>query len=145
MDKESFIRRYAKANRTLECFERDIIRYKNQQSSIEGEGSSCTAGFIKLDTYFLKDSLVSHCVEWQEKLTHLLSKNAGQMLNELVTMFDSNTRKMTRQPRNLSALQELIDLVAMLKKDLPSIGGKFAPIQASYRTLANFDVPIDDE
>jgi dynein heavy chain len=35
MDKESFIRRYAKANRPLKSYDTDVTRYKDQQALIQ--------------------------------------------------------------------------------------------------------------
>ena len=49
MDKESYIRKYAKSNRTPAQFDVDITRYKLQQAEINGETSTHVINFVRID------------------------------------------------------------------------------------------------
>jgi len=49
MDKEAYIRKYAKSNRTPAQFDVDITRYKLQQSEINGETSTHVINFVRID------------------------------------------------------------------------------------------------
>ncbi|GMI21327.1 hypothetical protein TeGR_g3290 [Tetraparma gracilis] len=145
MDKESFIRRYAKANRPLKSYDNDVTRHKEQQSEIQGEDISYTINFIKIDCTLLKTSLSNHCVLWQNKLTGLLNQNAFQQLRDLHGLFESNTKKLTTPPLNLDDLSDSINCMRGLQADLPEIEKKFAPLDAMYNTLTKFEVQITDE
>jgi dynein heavy chain len=49
MDKEAYIRKYAKSNRTPAQFDVDITRYKLQQAEITGETSTHVINFVRID------------------------------------------------------------------------------------------------
>ena len=56
MDKESYVRRYAKANRSLKNYNDDVTKYREQQADIQGEGITHTINFIQIDCTLLKAS-----------------------------------------------------------------------------------------
>ena len=145
MDKESFIRRYAKANRPLKSYDTDVTRYKDQQALIQAEDISHTINFIKIDCTHLKGSLVSHGVQWQNKLTGLLNSNAIAQLKDLHELFRSNTTKLEIVPLNLDHLSESIKTLKHLQKTSPEIEKKFGPLRMMYATLQKFEVQITDE
>ena len=145
MDKESFIRRYAKANRPLKSYDTDVTSYKDKQLLIQGEEISHTINFIKIDCTHLKTSLVNHCVLWQNKLTGLLNQNSFQQLRDLHNLFETNTEKLTRPPLNLDELSDSINCMKGLQKELPEIEKKFKPLEDMYHTLVKFEVQVTDE
>ena len=61
VDKDAFMRRYAKANRALTAFETDITRYKELQHDIQSEEGVSNIGFIRIDSQPLKQALTQHC------------------------------------------------------------------------------------
>ena len=144
MDKESFLRRYTKSNRSLATFEQDIIRYKKQQKSIEMEESHAFLSFIRLDFSSLKSSLISHSIEWQEKLTSLLHQNANQNLHNMVSIIDSVTEKLTRSPSDLNTLKEVIECISKTKSEMPALKFEYTMLEATFRSLNTFDVIISD-
>jgi dynein heavy chain len=87
----AFIRRYANTKRPLASFDMDITRYKNHQQDIHSEDPSHTVAFIRIDCNLLKQSLVGHCQQWQQKLTTLLHHNATTELHALHDYMDNNT------------------------------------------------------
>ena len=92
MDKEAYIRRYAKANRSLKHYDDDVTKYRNQQTKIEHEDISHVVNFVQLDCALLKEQLISHCQQWRRNLLGLLNKNASQGLEYLHNLFADNTR-----------------------------------------------------
>ena len=54
MDKEAYIRKYAKSNRTPAQFDVDITRYKLQQAEINGETSTHVINFVRIDCNAVK-------------------------------------------------------------------------------------------
>ena len=145
LDKESFLRRYSKSNRSLATFEQDIIRYKKQQKAIEMEESHAFLSFIRLDFSSLKTSLISHSLEWQEKLTSLLHKNANQNLHKMMEVLDSVTEKLSRPVSDLSALKEVIECISKTKGDMSALKFDYTMLEATFRTLNTFEVDIDEE
>ena len=89
VDKDAFMRRYAKANRALGAFETDITRYKELQQDIQSEEGITNVGFIRIDSSPLKQSLVAHCHTWQTKFTQLLNNNAATELRVLYEHMES--------------------------------------------------------
>ena len=71
VDKDAFMRRYAKANRALTAFETDITRYKELQQDIQAEEGITNIGFIRIDCQPLKQALTAHCNTWQNKFTQV--------------------------------------------------------------------------
>jgi len=143
-DKEGYIRRYAKANRTLEQFQADTQKYKEQQADIQGEDISHNINFIKIDCTSLKTDLVNHTLEWQGKLTGLLNRTALAELETLHELFDNVTTRLRQKPLNLDELGASLKLLEEQQKNLPEIAARFEPLEKKYEVLKNFEVAIND-
>eukprot|EP00741_Cyanophora_paradoxa_P024938 tig00000056_g24072.t1 len=145
LDKDAFIRRYAKLNRPLSTFDSDIQRYKELQSEITNEETIKDMSFIRIDCGPLKHSLANHCVQWQNKFTALLNQLASTELKALHTLFSSNTTKLRQPPLNLDQLADSLNLLHQLQEDTPKIEARFEPVQAQYKTLEKFEVVVKEE
>ena len=93
----------------------------------------------------MKGSLVSHGVQWQNKLTGLLNSNAINVLKDLHELFKSNTTKLEIVPLNLDHLSESIKTLKNLQKTSPETEKRFSPLRTMYATLHKFEVQITDE
>jgi len=144
-DKHAFIRRYANSKRPLANFDLEIGRYKNQQADIQAEDQSHNVSFIRIDCSLLKASLVSHCQQWQTKLTGLLHHNATTELMELHKLIDDTSEALVKVPDSLDALAESIKLLEKTVADKTVVEGKFEPTEDMYKCLDKFDVHISDE
>lgn len=144
LDKDAFIRRYAKANRPLSQYDVDITRYREQQSDIQAEDMTSAINFVKIDCNLLKSSLVDHCMQWQNKLTGLLNQNARAELEELHAMFAKHSATLLSKPLNLDELSDKIHLKDELMAERAAIEARFEPLEAKYHTLAKFDVHVSD-
>ncbi|EKX36467.1 hypothetical protein GUITHDRAFT_97557 [Guillardia theta CCMP2712] len=144
-DKDAYIRRYAKANRTLATFEQDIQRYRELQNDILAEDTIVNMNFICIDCSPLKQAIVGHCIGWQNKFTSLLHSNATSELNALRDLFFSNTQKFQTHPSNLDELAELISQCKKLQEETDSISARFEPLYDHYKLLEKFDIIIPEE
>ena len=165
INKDAFIRRYAKLKPAMSTFEADINRYTEGKpgnfkytlvakkhtslylvaNNTQKEETLTNINFVRLDCSPLKHALVAHCNQWQNKLTTLLNNNASSDLNSLNQMFIVNTEKLRRIPANLDQLSENMNLLTQLRADSASIEAQFAPIQEQYQILEKYDVPIKEE
>ena len=145
LDKESFIRRYAKANRTLKNYDTDVTKYREQQNEIQTEPITHTINFIQIDCTRLKTALSNHCLQWQAKLLELLNSNAQRELFRLHEKFDATTEFFSKPPKDLDQLSESINKLKSLQQELPSIEDSFTPLEEKYQTLAKFDKQVTDE
>ena len=84
MDKDAYIRRYAKANKPLSTYEADIQRYRDRQLDVQNEDVSDNISFIEVDYAKLKEMLTAHAIDWQSRLTSLLNANAKEELDSLL-------------------------------------------------------------
>ena len=128
MDKEAYIRRYAKANRSLKNYNDDVTKYKDQQAEIQQENMTHMINFVQLDCTLLKGHLVAHCQQWQQKLLGLLNQNARQGLDYLHDLFADNTRTLRATPLNLEELSNKIRTLQELRRNSPAIEAKIPPI-----------------
>jgi dynein heavy chain len=145
MDKDAFIRRYAKADRPLVQFDIDITIKKENQAEIQNAEMSHTINFIKIDCTLLKQSLVQHCQQWQGKLTGLLNQNAAKELKGLHQTFSSTTEKLQVGPQDLNHLNASLHLLHQHQDGVGSIEVRFEPLEAMYHVLQKFDVAVTEE
>ena len=69
INKDAFIRRYAKLKPALSTFDADISRYSEVANNTQKEETFTNVSFVRLDCSLLKHSLMAHCHAWQNKLT----------------------------------------------------------------------------
>ena len=145
MDKDAYIRRYAKAKRPLHMYNIDIQRYRDQQEDIQSDEHTQTIDFIKIDVSILKATLVRHCVQWQNQLTGLLNSVAREELVKLVNDMRDNTEELSTKPNNIDELARKLNLLQSLDTSKEDIEASFEPLEAKYATLTKFDVQISEE
>ena len=144
MDKEFFIRKYAKSSKTPVQFDNDISRYRHQQGEIISEASNHTINFVRVDCTVLKDGLVGHCLQYQTRLTGLLNQNGAQELQDIYQLFEDSRANLTVSPANLDELSAKIALCKQLKDDRAVIQGRFDPMREVYDTLVKFEVVVNE-
>jgi dynein heavy chain, axonemal len=145
MDKDAFMRRYAKQNRPLVQYDIDITRYREFQYEISQEDVHNTINFIKIGCQELKQSLVQHTLQWQDKLARLLNQNAKRALQAVHAQFAEATRVLNETPKDLTHLNANINLLRQRQEDIPNVRPQFEPIRAQYELLAKFDVAASEE
>ena len=69
INKDAFIRRYAKLKPSLSTFDADINRYNEVANNTQKEETLSNVNFVRLDCSLLKHSVTAHCNAWQNKLT----------------------------------------------------------------------------
>ena len=144
VDKDAFMRRYAKANRALGAFETDITRYKELQQDIQSEEGITNVGFIRIDSSPLKQSLVAHCHTWQTKFTQLLNNNAATELRGLYDHMESVQKVYKSRPANLDQLAEHIHLLEAEEAAFEKTEARFEPLETQYRLLEKFEVAVKE-
>jgi dynein heavy chain len=144
-EKDIAIRRYAKANNSPAQFDLDITRYRIQQSEINGEASTHVINFVRIDCNAMKDALINHCLQSQNKLTNLLNSNGVQELQDIYQFFANSRDKLTQPPTNLDELSQKIGSCKDIKENLPLFLQKFEPTREIYNTLMKFEVTVKDD
>eukprot|EP01116_Phalansterium_solitarium_P023771 TRINITY_DN849_c1_g1_i4.p1 TRINITY_DN849_c1_g1~~TRINITY_DN849_c1_g1_i4.p1 ORF type:complete len:3887 (-),score=1955.58 TRINITY_DN849_c1_g1_i4:123-11783(-) len=144
LDKEAYIRRYAKSNRTLEVFEADIVEKQETQRQVEAEETIKQLKFLRLDCSLLKAALIGHCHAWQNKFTGLLAQNASNELRALLELFGEAHKQLKVSPRNVEMLKQTINLLKKMQDEAPAIEARFEPLQKQFKALDKFDVTIDE-
>jgi len=144
VDKDAFMRRYAKANRALTAFETDITRYKELQHDIQSEEGITNLGFIRIDAAPLKQVLVAHCNTWQTKFTQLLNSNAEAELGALYEHMAEVTATFGKKPLNLEQLATQINLHGAEHTGIDKTESRFEPLETQYRLLEKFEVQVTE-
>ena len=145
LDKENFIRKYAKQNRPLSQYDIDIQRYKDLQDEVQSEEQNSKLSFIMLDSNLLKISLVDHCLQWQTHLISLLNTIARKDLEGLHKKWEEDTITLTTKPLNLDELATAIKLLQSSRANANDTIASFDPIDEKYNTLKKFDLQVTDD
>ncbi|KAI9188053.1 hypothetical protein H9P43_002444 [Blastocladiella emersonii ATCC 22665] len=145
INKDAFIRRYAKLKPAMSTFDADINRYNEVANNAQKEETLSNVNFVRLDCSPLKHAIVAHCHTWQSKLTTLLNNNANADLSTLFDMFQKKSDRLRAPPRDLDDLTSKLTLVTDLKTDLGNVEAQFAPIQEQYMILEKYEVQIKDD
>ena len=143
-DKDAFIRRYAKANRSLAQFDFDITAYKDQQQDVQNEELSTSINYVKVECALLKASLVEHCLGWQTRLTSLLNSIAEAELNSITSMLSKSTDILTKRPSSLDELSTSIHLLQDVQENGDTIVARFEPLEEMYQLLTKYEVQISE-
>ncbi|KAI8894261.1 dynein heavy chain and region D6 of dynein motor-domain-containing protein [Globomyces pollinis-pini] len=144
INKDAFIRRYAKLKPALSTYDADINRYNEVANNAQKEETLTNINFTRLDCTMLKHSIVSHCSSWQAKLTTLLNQNALTELTTLLDMFSKTSEKLRSPPKDLDQLSEGLGLLQQLQGDVSKIEGQFQPIREMYEILDKYEVPVKE-
>lgn len=146
MDKDAYIRKYAKAVKRPVQFDADISRYRLQQGEIQGETSNQTINFVRVDCSALKDALIGHCLQCQNKLTGLLNSNGKDELEDIFTnVFQKTKNTLTIAPSSLDELSAKLSLCKDSKENMNTVQARFEPVREIYATLAKFEVTVKED
>ena len=145
MDKDMYIRKYARANRQPNQFDTDITRYRAQQSEIICETSTHIINFVRVDCNAMKDALATHCLQCQNKLTCLLNDNGAEKLKEIFKLFSDSSTNLTVAAKDLDELSDKIATCKDLKENIDEVSDRFDPVREVYNTLMKFDVNVKED
>jgi dynein heavy chain len=145
INKDAFIRRYAKLKPALSTFDADINRYNEVANNAQKEETLTNINFVKLDCSPLKNAIVAHCAAWQSKLTTLLNLNASNELNNIYELFAKKGDKLSSPIQGLESLSENIEVLTHLQADSASLMAQFGPINEMYEILEKYEVPVKDD
>ncbi|CAG5134523.1 unnamed protein product, partial [Candidula unifasciata] len=145
IQKDAFIRRYQKLNPQNSSFDADIARYNEVANNVQTQETILNIQFVLLDCSPLKYAILSHCQEWQNKFTTLLSEIAVATLKNLTEYLKSNAIKVAIPPQTLDELSDSLALWDKLNADLPATEEKFPPLYEQFVILEKYEVPISKE
>ena len=144
MDKDVYMRKQAKANKSSSQFDVEITRFRAQQSDIYSETSTHVINFVRVDCNVLKDALVGHCLQCQTKLTGLLNQNGAQELEDIFALFRKSRIALSTVPSTLDELSAKIGHCKELKEQVLSTQARFEPLRDVYSTLVKFEVALKE-
>ena len=145
LDKDSYIKKFAKSNHPLAIFDREISRYRSQQTEITGEVSYQSILFVRVDCNALREALLNHCLVVQNKLTGLLNQNGLEELNNIANVFIKGKTELTTPPTTLEDLSAKIASHKEYKEIFSQIQNRFDPVREIYQTLLKFDVTVKED
>nr|CAI5834494.1 unnamed protein product [Callosobruchus analis] len=144
VDKDKFIDRYEKENPSAALFDSNIARYTELANNVQMQETVSTVHFTQIHCAELKQAIINHCIEWQEKLCALLFKMTDAKLKELYEYMRSNGKQIMKEPHDLTEMQFAINLFDQLKEDIPFREEQFPLIKDMILTLDKYEVPVPD-
>ncbi|ESP04959.1 hypothetical protein LOTGIDRAFT_184938 [Lottia gigantea] len=145
VQKDAFIRRYQKFKPSVASFDADIQRYTEVANNVQTQETILNIQFVLLDCSPLKYAIQTHCQQWQNKFTTLLSEISISKLKELNDFLKDNAEKVSKPPQTLDELGESLALWDKLNEDLKKTEEKFQPLQDQFGILDKYEVPIPEE
>ncbi|XP_042320298.1 dynein axonemal heavy chain 2-like [Sceloporus undulatus] len=145
VNKDAFINRYRHLNPMVSSFDADTARYMEVANNAQKEETVLSIQFVLLDCSHLKAAVVQHCIEWQNKLTHLLNEMASSRLWELHTYLQDNAADVSRPPQTLEELSRSLQLHETLQNELPKIEAQIPPIHEQFAILEKYEVAVEEE
>lgn len=121
LDKENYIRKYAKISRSCEQYDHDVMRFRNHQSDVYSETSTHVINFVMIDCSHLKEKLISYCLMLQNRLLGLLNQQGLNDLNEIYRLLQESKDKLQVTPKNLHQLAAKISFTKDLKDKVSSL------------------------
>ena len=144
-DKGQFIRRAMEKKREVKKIERDIEIYRNSAKDVAAEESIRSVGFLRADCAKLKQSILSHCQQWQMGYLQVLHDMAVKECKSMRELCALSIRRLKARPDTLDELAEAVGLVLTLQREFPFIESRFDTLRETYTALDRFDVHISDE
>ncbi|CAL1538804.1 unnamed protein product [Lymnaea stagnalis] len=145
IQKDAFIRRYQKLNPQNSSFDADIARYNEVANNVQTQETILNIQFVLLDCSPLKYAILSHCQEWQNKFTTLLSEIATASLRDITKYLEENKVKVAQAPQTLDELGESLALWDKLNGEVTTTEEKFAPLNEQFVILEKYEVTIPSE
>lgn len=91
VDKDKFIVRYERESPSALLFDSNIARYTEMANNVQIQDSVSAVHFMQINCSDLKQSVINHCLEWQQKLCDLLHKMTEAKLNDLYQYINLNS------------------------------------------------------
>nr|XP_022345562.1 dynein heavy chain 2, axonemal-like isoform X2 [Crassostrea virginica] len=145
INKDMFIKRYQNLNPQVASFDADIARYDEVANNVQTQETILNIQFVLLDCSPLKYAILSHCTEWQNKFTTLLSTIATSRLKDLHAFLKDNGENVSKPPQTLDELGESLSLWEKLNGGLADTEAKFPPLHDQFSILEKYEVPIKEE
>ena len=145
LDKEAFVRRYVRNPRPLRSVQEDIQKYRDIQREVQSEEGLVMINFISSDASLLKQAIIKHCVEWQARFTDHINTTARAELHALISLFESTTASLLRNPKTLDELSEVNLALKDIQANLHSVQGRFDPLKQQYNMLEYFEVRVKED
>jgi dynein heavy chain len=145
LDKEAFVRRYVRNPRPLKSIQDDIQKYRDIQREVQSEEGLVMINFISSDASLLKQAIIKHCVEWQARFTDHINSTARIELNALLSLFESTTASLLRNPKTLDELSEVNLALKDIQANLETVHARFDPLKQQYNMLEYFEVRVKED
>lgn len=89
-----FFFRYENLKPTAASFEADIFRYNDMAGNVEMQETVMSVHFLQLNSEKLKSAIIEQCIEWRSKLTGLLLRLTGAMVDHVHSYIADNSKKL---------------------------------------------------
>lgn len=74
-------------------FEAEIGKYTEIANNLQIQETFATVNFLNINSDQLKNAIIEHCVEWQNKLTLLLLRMTQELVEQLNVYMEENIKK----------------------------------------------------
>lgn len=113
-------------------FDADIGRYTEVANNVHTQDPILNILFVMLDCSPLKNAILQHCTQWQQKFTGLLKDIAIGEMQNLTDHLKEKGHRITQMPQNLDELNESLTLWDELQNSQTDIEERFKPLDEQF-------------
>lgn len=120
LNKDLYLSKYEESDLSPDSFAKNIEKFEDLAYKIGLEPETSQIYFIKMEAANLKNGLLQHIADWQQKHIDLLKKLSHVQIANLYDYWYSNIEFITTEPTTCVELHAIMVRYAFLIDDLPN-------------------------
>ncbi|XP_059612816.1 dynein axonemal heavy chain 2 [Phlebotomus argentipes] len=142
LDKDVFMERYEATDPTPEMFHININRYTEVANLVANQENVSIVGFLAVNSVKLKNTLIQHIDEWQNRHTHLLKTRSCFKIEEIYAYMEEMGSTIVVKPRTAEAMRAALDLHSRLMDEVAEKEASFQTIKDHFATLDKHNISV---
>lgn len=143
-DKDLFMKHYEDNSPSVKAYDTDIGRYWEVADSVQGFESTVGVGIAIIDCSEMKDIVIGHCHEWQNRILTNLYQKAAEKLHSIHQYMDENKKLFRKEPTTLPDLINAYNLFRNVQMDAPRLANEFPRMHEQFSILAKYKYDLGD-
>lgn len=143
-DKEIFMAHYDDNAPSVKAYDNDIGRYWKVADAVQGFESLVSVGIAIIDCRELKDIVIGHCHEWQNRILANLYEKAAEKLHSIYQYMEDNKKPFKKEPTTLPDLINAYNLFRNIQMDAPRLANDFPRLHEQFAILAKYKYELGD-
>ncbi|CAL8125661.1 unnamed protein product [Orchesella dallaii] len=143
-DKDLFMAHYDDNAPSVKAYDNDIGRYWEIADAVQGFESTVSVGICIIDCGDLKQTVIDHCHDWQNRILTNLYEKAAEKLHSIYKYMEDNKASFRKEPTTLPDLINAYNLFRNVQMDAPRIEKEFPRMHEQFGILSKYKYDLGD-